>query len=30
METEFKNPSKRPYTMIKMVSFQGCRNGSTY
>jgi hypothetical protein len=27
-QTEFNNISKKSYTMIKSVSFQGCRNGS--
>jgi hypothetical protein len=26
---EFKNMSKRSYTMTKFVSFQGCKDGST-
>jgi hypothetical protein len=25
-----KNTLKRAYTMIKMASFQGCKNASTY
>jgi hypothetical protein len=28
--TEFNNASKRSYTMIKLVSIQRCRDGSTY
>jgi hypothetical protein len=27
---EFKKTSKRSHTMTKMVSFQGCKDGSTY
>jgi hypothetical protein len=29
-QTEFNNISKTSYIMIKSVSFQGGRNGSTY
>jgi hypothetical protein len=29
-QTEFNNTSKRSYTMTKLVSFQGCKDGSTY
>jgi hypothetical protein len=29
-QTEFNNTSKRSYTMTKSVSFQGCKDGSTY
>jgi hypothetical protein len=28
--TEFNNMSKRSYTMTKSVSFQGCKDASTY
>jgi hypothetical protein len=27
---EFNNTSKRSYIMTKSVSFQGCKDGSTY
>jgi hypothetical protein len=29
-QTEFNNTSKSLYTMTKSVSFQGCKDGSTY
>jgi hypothetical protein len=29
-QSGFNNTSKRPYTMTKLVSFLGCKNGSTY
>jgi hypothetical protein len=29
-EIEFNNTSKRSYTMATLVSFQGCKDGSTY
>jgi hypothetical protein len=29
-QTEFNNTSKKSYTMTKSVSFQGCKDGSTY
>jgi hypothetical protein len=29
-QTEFNNTSKISYTMTKSVSFQGCKDGSTY
>jgi hypothetical protein len=29
-QTEFNNMSKRSYSMTKSVSFQGCKDGSTY
>jgi hypothetical protein len=29
-QTEFNNTSQRSYTMVKMVPFQGCNDGSTY
>jgi hypothetical protein len=29
-QTKFNNTSKRSYTMTKLVSPQGCRDGSTY
>jgi hypothetical protein len=28
-QTKCNNASKRSYTMVKLVSFQGCRDGST-
>jgi hypothetical protein len=30
LQTEFINMLKRSYTMMELVSFQWCRNGSTY
>jgi hypothetical protein len=29
-QAEFNNTSKRSYTMTRLVSFQGCKDGSTY
>jgi hypothetical protein len=29
-QTEFDNMSKRSYTMTNLVSFQGCKDVSTY
>jgi hypothetical protein len=29
-QTKFNSTSKRPYTKIKSVSFQGCRDGSAH
>jgi hypothetical protein len=30
LHTKFEITLKRPYTMIKLVSFQGCKDGSAY
>jgi hypothetical protein len=30
IQTKFKSTSKRSYTVIKSVSIQGCKDGSTY
>jgi hypothetical protein len=30
LQTKFNNTLKSSYTMMKLVSFQGCKDGSTY